>query len=93
MSREALGELKQRMLPYMERNFQGTGVDMLLFMLTNIVEESTDLLFLGTGAMELVESAFGGKTEENSAFLPGVVSRKKQMVPSIIRALQKRDEA
>lgn len=77
----------------MEQNFQGSGVDMLLFMLTNIAEESTDLLFLGTGAMELVESAFGRKPQENSALLPGVVSRKKQMVPAIIRALQKRDEA
>ncbi len=93
MSRDELRELKQRIFPYMEQNFQGSGVDMLLFMLTNIAEESTDLLFLGTGAMELVESAFGRKPQENSALLPGVVSRKKQMVPAIIRALQKRDEA
>lgn len=37
----------------------------------------------------LVEEAFPGvKVEERGAYLPGVVSRKKQMVPTLMMVLQ-----
>ncbi|MCI8400679.1 MAG: putative manganese-dependent inorganic diphosphatase [Lachnospiraceae bacterium] len=93
MNRGELEDLRERMLPYMERNFKSSGLDILLFMLTNIAEESTDLLFLGAGARDLIETAFEVGTGENIVCLPGVVSRKKQMVPAILRAIQKLGEA
>ncbi len=92
MSNEELQKLKNRLLPYMERSLKTSGSSILLFMLTNIADESTDLLFVGAGASEIVEEAFGVKPEPHSVYLPGVVSRKKQMIPSILRGIQKINE-
>ena len=92
MSKEELQKLKGRLLPYMERSLKASGSSILLFMLTNIADESTDLLFVGAGASEIVEEAFGVKPEPHSVRLPGVVSRKKQMIPSILRGIQKINE-
>ena len=92
MSLGELEKLKSRLLPYMERSLKTSGSSILFFMLTNIADESTELLFVGAGASEIVEEAFGVKPEPHSVRLPGVVSRKKQMIPSILRGIQKINE-
>ncbi len=61
--------------------------EMLFFLLTNILTESSDLVFAGEGAKELVETAFG-EPQENWVHVPGLVSRKKQFVPSVLHVLQ-----
>ncbi len=68
---------------------------MMYFMLTDILAESTTLICLGQGAEQLVTSAFhlgeeDGKEEilDGIVNLPGVVSRKKQLAPQIMMALQ-----
>ncbi len=88
-----LEELEERMLPYMKKAREEHGMDMMFFMLTNILTESTKLLCEGTGARQMVAGAF--RAEENLAeereyrvSLPGVVSRKKQLIPGIIMAVQ-----
>ena len=48
---------------------------------------SKELVFAGEGAKELVETAFG-EPEENWVHVPGLVSRKKQFVPSVLHVLQ-----
>ena len=65
-------------------------------MLTNILTESTTLLCEGQGAEQMIFGAFHMENEEASQKsdtegvieLPGVVSRKKQLVPMIVLALQ-----
>ena len=57
---------------------------MIFFMLTDIMSESTELLCFGKGLEELVEEAFRCRVQNGSARLAGVVSRKKQLVPSFI---------
>ena len=68
---------------------------MMFFMLTNILTESTELLCEGNGAEQLIMKAFhvnGEQEEGENQFggqvikLPGVVSRKKQLVPGIMIA-------
>ena len=66
---------------------------MLFFMLTNILSESTMLLCVGQGAVQLVGEAFHIALEESTGqegavALPGVVSRKKQLVPSLMLAAE-----
>jgi len=93
MSHEELEGLKTRLVPYMEQKMgNSSSNNMLLFMLTDIAEESTDLLYMGVGARELIETAFGVKPGDVSAELPGVVSRKKQLIPAIMRGIQKMNE-
>ena len=61
---------------------------MLFFMLTNIIDESSEVVFAGAKAQHTINSAFGVNAEGDSAILPGVVSRKKQLLPSIVETIQ-----
>jgi len=88
MSGEELEKIKNRLLPNIERECGKNGIQMIFFMLTNILEESTELLFTGEGAAHLVEVSFDTKSQGVSFHLPGIVSRKKQLIPAFMRGLQ-----
>ncbi len=88
MNQEELVELKQRLYPYMEEQLKQSGLQMLFFMLTDIVQESTELLYVGGDARELIRDAMGVEPDGNSFILKGVVSRKKQLIPAIMTVLQ-----
>ncbi|MGN0133606.1 MAG: putative manganese-dependent inorganic diphosphatase [Anaerotignum sp.] len=85
MDRTELEQLRPKIAAYMEGAVKEG--EMLFFLLTNILTESSDLVFVGEGAKDLVEIAFG-PAKENWVYVPGMVSRKKQFVPSILHALQ-----
>ena len=91
LNADELVELKERLLPFLKKPHEEHGVDMIFFMLTNILTESTSLLCEGEGAEALIRAAFhmeeaGADDEANVVELPGVVSRKKQLIPSIMIA-------
>lgn len=88
MSNDELEETKEKLKPYLIKALNEHGVDMIFFMLTNMIEESTTLICEGNGASELVESAFMVKEKDDSFLLEGVVSRKKQLIPKIMIAMQ-----
>ncbi len=88
MSEEELQSVKERLLPYMEKECGKHGVQMVFFMLTNIIKESTELLCYGDDAGDLVKEAFRMDIREGSCRLDGVVSRKKQLIPRFMAALQ-----
>ena len=91
-----LKDLKKRMSEYTEKEREQHEIDMMFFMLTNILTESTDLICTGQGAEQLIMTAFHVRDEdvENVSAqtgivkLPGVVSRKKQLAPQVMMALQ-----
>ena len=94
LNEQEIESLKERLLSYItEAHKHQQGVDMMFFMLTNILDESTMLICEGTGAKKMILSAFhiedDGKDGRSSVVkLPGVVSRKKQLIPAIGMALQ-----
>ena len=88
MSDKELETIKERLIPYMKKALADHGVSMIFFMLTNILDESSELLYEGEGARELINSAFKVGSEEERVYLKGVVSRKKQMIPSLMLSLQ-----
>lgn len=91
-----LKDLRSRMSVYTEKEREQHEIDMMFFMLTNILTESTDLICTGQGAEQLIANAFHVKDEDMENVsgqtgivkLPGVVSRKKQLAPQIMMALQ-----
>ena len=88
---DELDELKERLIPYARREREDKGMDMMFFMLTNILTESTDLICEGQGSEQMVVSALHGTLDEKYGtvvHLPGVVSRKKQLIPAIMLAVQ-----
>ncbi len=92
MSEDELTAIKERMVPFLEKAYKEHGLDMMIFMLTNIMEESTEMLCYGEHSSELVEAAFGVKVENNAAIVPAVVSRKKQVFPALMSALSRESE-
>lgn len=88
MSAEELREIKTEVSAYLEQARKTQGLDMIFFMLTNIVAESSELLCAGNGAREKMISAFDLKGNPEMIELRGVVSRKKQLVPTLVSALQ-----
>ncbi|MBE5822857.1 MAG: putative manganese-dependent inorganic diphosphatase [Butyrivibrio sp.] len=88
MSSEELIEIKNRIEPELKSVTGDDGLDMIFFMLTNIIDESSEIIFSGNKALHTINSAFGLSAEGNSVILPGVVSRKKQLLPAIVEAMQ-----
>lgn len=87
MSAEELQALKPRMEAYMGDSLAEHGVDMLFLMLTDIMDESTDLIYCGEGAAQAVQAAFQSDAADRT-YLKGVMSRKKQIVPQLTEALK-----
>ena len=74
--------------PFLPEALAQAGVPMVFFMCTDMRAQATDLLFCGQQAEEIVRSAFHVETKNGKAVLPGVVSRKKQLIPPLMAALQ-----
>jgi len=91
LDEEELEALKPRLLAYMEIAGAEHDLNMTFFMLTNILTQSTELLCHGQGAVQLAAKAFHKEIEEEGqpvVELPGVVSRKKQLIPELMLAEQ-----
>lgn len=94
LNADELEELKPRIRGFMEQSREQNGLDMVFFMLTNILTESTELICEGQGAIQLAAKAFHRDLEEKDGqilpvvCLPGVVSRKKQLIPELMLAEQ-----
>ena len=88
VSQSELTLLKEKMIPYLKELLPTSGLDMLFLMLTNIIDETTDLLFVGRDSAEVVRTAFQRECQPNCVRLPGVVSRKKQMMSPLISAIE-----
>lgn len=83
-----LEEVKEKLIPYITEKFDTLDVEMCYVMLTNIVKEDTELLCFGEKAKEIARSAFQLPEDIEDIILKGLVSRKKQLIPSIVTVLQ-----
>lgn len=88
MSREELDKIKARIVPYIKQNFGARSDDMVFFMLTNVMESSSELIYYGNGAESLVNKAMGVNGAGDSVYVKGLVSRKKQLIPELMFAMQ-----
>ena len=61
------------------------SLDLFLAVITDVMDSNSQVIALGSRT-DLVEAAFGATLENNTAFLPGVVSRKKQIIPPLEKA-------
>ena len=74
--------------PYLDTALKKQDLDFIFYMFTDVLHSTTELLMAGRGAEALVEKAFHTRVENGMAILPGVVSRKKQMVPALINTIK-----
>ena len=64
----------------MNKDIEANGLDLFVFAITDIINSNSQAIVLGKNT-EIFEKGFGKTLEDNTAFLPGVVSRKKQILP------------
>ncbi|MDK2828387.1 MAG: manganese-dependent inorganic pyrophosphatase, partial [Clostridium butyricum] len=74
--------LKDEMLRYMASEAESKGYDVVMLLLTDILTEGSQVLVAGN-RHDYVEKTFNVKLTDSMAFLPGVLSRKKQVIPPL----------
>lgn len=56
------------------------GLDIFMLAITDIINSNSQAIVIGNRS-DLVEKSYNVKLENNTAFLPGIISRKKQIIP------------
>ncbi len=74
-------ERKEEFLQLMKKSMEKDKLSMIILMLTDVLKEGTQLIYMGDD--EIIHQAFGVMPKENTLFLPGVMSRKKQVIPML----------
>ena len=77
----AMLERKEEFLAQMRQLKRDKNFDVVLLMLTDVLLEGTQLLYVGDD--EVIHQAFSEEPKDNMVFLSGVMSRKKQILPSL----------
>lgn len=85
-----LEAIKDRLNPYLKKAMEDHGISMIYFMLTDIMRGSTELLYAGDDAREMVVETFHLPGDAKVIVLDGVVSRKKQLIPPMMMTLQEK---
>ena len=88
MSGEELEEIKAMLVEYLPKGLAESGMQKIYFMLTNILTESTEIICAGVGAKQNIINAFDLENNASELILKGVVSRKKQVIPTLVASLQ-----
>ena len=76
------------LLTALEAMREAEGFDLSFLMVTDILSEATDLLVAGVNQAKVTE-AFGKPEAQGHYYLPGVLSRKKQIIPPLTDAFTK----
>jgi manganese-dependent inorganic pyrophosphatase len=87
MDTENLGDLRISILEYMNNVCSNKNYNLVMILFSDIIKEGSEILFVGENK-ELIGKAFNVQTNENNVFLPGVISRKKQVVPPLSNAVE-----
>ena len=74
-------ERKVDFLELMKKLAQEKGFSMVILMLTDVLLEGTQLVYVGSD--ETIQQAFGVQPKGNAVFLPHIMSRKKQVIPML----------
>jgi len=77
----AVLERKDELLAVMATKLEQQHYDMIALMVTDVLMEGTNLLYIGSD--DTIRSAFSVEPKDNAVFLPGVMSRKKQIIPML----------
>ena len=80
--------MKDELLEAMNTLKTKEGSDYLFFYIVDILQNSSELITSTEEEKELAEKAHNAKFEKDAMKLPGVVSRKKQMVPNLESAIK-----
>ena len=83
MDSERVLQRKEEFLKVMQATRKERALDTVVLMITDVLLDGTQLLFVGDE--ETIRQAFNfkGESEDNCIFLPKILSRKKQVIPML----------
>jgi len=87
MDTEGLKPIRQEIIDLMENTVKTENYHLLILMITDILDGGSDLIVIGE-RKDLAEKAFKVKIPGNSVYVPGILSRKKQVIPPLTAASQ-----
>ena len=88
MDTKEVMDLEPQLIEAMSTICEKEGFDMSLVMVTDILEEATYLLYAGS-PKTLIGEAFKKDASGTHVYLPGVMSRKKQIIPPLSEAVKR----
>jgi manganese-dependent inorganic pyrophosphatase len=88
MDTDGFETIRHDIIELMENRCANEKFDLMVLMLTNILDGGSELIAAGEKA-DVVEKAFNINLENNSAYVPGILSRKKQVIPPLTSTLAK----
>lgn len=80
---------KEKIMKLLAEKKEREKLDYIVFMLVDIVAQNSSLFIAGEKENDLLQKVFAGKITDGEMFLPGVVSRKKQIVPRLTEELSR----
>ena len=72
---------KAEFMETMETISKKNGYDFMMLMITDVLIEGSHLIYIGND--DTIKNAFNVEPSDNQVFLPGVMSRKKQIIPML----------
>ena len=87
VNEEEVLERKEKLLAEIDNIIAKDGLKFFMLAITNILTNDSTALVSGDGN-DIIEKAFGEKVDSNLVTLKGVVSRKKQIIPPLTKAIQ-----
>jgi len=82
MDTDCINDIYDDLIDYMKQICDSTDFHLVMFVITDIMKDGSEIIVFGE-SIPLLEKAFDVRVRNNRAFLPGVVSRKKQIIPDI----------
>jgi manganese-dependent inorganic pyrophosphatase len=81
MDSPAMLQRKDEFLAIMRKAAKEKGFSMVILMLTDVLLEGTQLIYFGDD--DTIRQAFNVSPKDSTAFLPHIMSRKKQIIPML----------
>ena len=90
MSGEELEQIGEQLRPFLPQVLGEKRLNMVYVMLTDILEESSKIIFAGEDAGNILAHAFKKQEVADGILLDGIISRKKQMIPTLMNEMSER---
>ena len=90
MSGEELDQIGEQLRPFLPQVLGEKRLNMVYVMLTDILEESSKIIFAGEDAGKILAHAFKKQEDADGILLDGIISRKKQMIPTLMNEMTER---
>ena len=86
MDSEEFKCIRQDVVDFMELKSSEEEFGLMILMVTDLLKEGSELIAVGS-QKDIVSKAFGVNLIDNGTYVPGILSRKKQVIPPLTAAM------